>query len=592
VNVQEDLDRALHPASTARAKARSFAKTLSVEWKGAHGLVAWFYRYLLRWFFISWVLVLSSIAAVGGFVAFIAVYRSGQFGLSAGSAASESLLLLAMSYFLTFMHELGHATVLIHYGRRVKSAGFMIYFGSPAFFVDSSDGLMLDRGQRIVQSSAGPFTELIIAGAASVFVWVFPGAGLSPILYKFALLNYFVIFLNLVPMLELDGYWILSDLIQVPDLRPRSLQFIRYDLWRKLRHRERFTKQEVGLALYGTIGVAFTILSLYWSVFFWQEVFGGLVHALWDGGAASRILMVALALFLAGPLLRGLIGLLRNLGRKAKALVARIRFKLETSWRVEAAQLIDASPMFGDLPEDVLSDLAGRVQLRTVPAGAYVFRQGDRPDAFYITRRGTFHVIEENPETADERVLRILGRGESFGELALVDGTPRSASVRAVEDSQVFVVGESTFDRLLADTVRLPDLAPTIQRVAELRQLAPFAALGSADLADVMEHGTWVGLVPGETIIEQGEVGDAFYAIGAGQADVVRDGELVRTLGPGAFFGEVALLMDVPRTASVASRTPMRVFRLDRDGFERVVAGAFRRGTLDPTIPMDRTWQH
>ena len=55
------------------------------------------------------------------------------------------LVILALNYFLTFCHELGHATVLVHHGRRVKSAGFMIYFGSPAFFVDSSDGLMLDR---------------------------------------------------------------------------------------------------------------------------------------------------------------------------------------------------------------------------------------------------------------------------------------------------------------------------------------------------------------------------------------------------------------------------------------------------------------
>ena len=129
-----------------------------------------------------------------------------------------------MSYFLTFMHELGHAVVLARYGRRVKSAGFMIYFGSPAFFVDSSDGLMMDRRQRIVQSFAGPYAELIIAGAAAGLAWAFPDwSAIAPCSTSSPLLNYFVIFLNLVPLLELDGYWILSDLIQVPDLRPRSL---------------------------------------------------------------------------------------------------------------------------------------------------------------------------------------------------------------------------------------------------------------------------------------------------------------------------------------------------------------------------------
>jgi hypothetical protein len=56
----------------------------------------------------------------------------------------------------------------------------------------------------------------------------------------------------------------------VPDLRPRSLQFIRYDLWRKLRGGERFTKQEVGLGLYGTLGVAFTIFAVATSIFFWE----------------------------------------------------------------------------------------------------------------------------------------------------------------------------------------------------------------------------------------------------------------------------------------------------------------------------------
>ena len=136
---------------------------------------------------------------------------------------------------------------MAHYGRRVKSAGFMIYFGSPAFFVEASDSLMMERGQRIMQSAAGPFAELVLAGLASLAIVAFPDSGGADLLYKFAILNYFVIFLNLIPLLELDGYWILSDLIQMPDLRPRSLQFIQRDLWHKLRVREHFTPQEVGL---------------------------------------------------------------------------------------------------------------------------------------------------------------------------------------------------------------------------------------------------------------------------------------------------------------------------------------------------------
>jgi len=592
VNVPDVVRRAGDEASAARRKGREFAKTLSVEFEGVNGLVAWFYRNLLRFFFRPAVAIPVGLIAVLGVVAFVAVYFGGNFKLGGGSPLVQTLVLLVLDYVLTFIHELGHAVVLVHYGRRVKSAGFMIYFGSPAFFVESADGAMLERGQRIVQSFAGPYAEMVVSGLASLFVWAFPDAAISPFLFTWAVLNYFVILLNLIPLLELDGYWILSDLIQVPDLRPRSLQFIRYDLWRKLRGRERITKQEVGLGLYGFVGVAFTILSFYTAYFFWETVFGGLVTDLWNGGLLGRLLLLALGLFLVGPVLRGLIALIRSLLRKLRAVIDRVRFKLQTRWRVEAAQLIDGSPMLDDLPEDVLSDLAGRVHLRAFPAGKPVFRQGDRPDAFYIVRRGTLHILEEDPQTGKERVLRALARGDTFGELGLIDGTPRSATVRAVEDAELFEVDESTFDRLLADMVHLPEFAPTLQQAAEVRALRPFEGLGSGDVSLLLEHGAWMNVAPGEVVVEQGGEGDAFYVIGSGRLDVRRGDELVATLGPGAHFGEIALLMDVPRTASVIARTPARVYRIDREGFDAVVAGAFRRGTLAPASVVERTSQH
>jgi CRP-like cAMP-binding protein/Zn-dependent protease len=584
--------RALDPVPTIRARARAFVKTLSIEWKGAHRVVDWFYRRLLRWFFIRWVLVLAAVVAVVGGFAFWTAYRSGRFELAGTAPAAESAALLVMNYFLTFMHELGHAVVLVHHGRRVKSAGFMIYFGSPAFFVESSDSLMLDRRQQIAQSFAGPFTEMVIAGLASIYVWFFPDSPVSPLLYKFALLNYFVIFLNLVPLLELDGYFMLADAIRVPELRPRSLQFIRYDLWRKLRRREHFTKQEIGFGLYAVLGIAFTILSILWSIYFWSEVFGELVRALWEGGSVGRVLLVALVLFITGSIIRAGITLVRALARRGRAIVRAVRFRLETRWRVEAAKLIDDLPIFDDLPDDVLSDLAGRVQLRTYPAGKPVFRQGDRPEAFYVVRGGTLQVVEEDPETGTERILRILGRGESFGELGLVDAAARTATVRTVEESQLFVVDKPTFDRLLSAMIDVPEFAPTLQAVAELRQIPAFASLGADDLADVLEHGRWMNVTPGETIIEEGEEGDAFYGVRSGQVEVLKDGESVDVMGPGSYFGEVALLMDVPRTATVVARTPARVFRLDREGFERAIAGAFRRGTLNPASVLGRAAHH
>jgi CRP-like cAMP-binding protein/Zn-dependent protease len=583
------LDR-LDPSSPARKKVKRFGKTLSIDWKGADRLVRFSYRTVLRPFFWWPVALVSGVLAIVGLVAFLDVHVSGAFSLNERSAPVESAILLGLAFFLTFMHELGHAVVISRYGRRVKSAGFMIYFGAPAFFVEASDSLMLDRRQRILQSFAGPFTEMVIAGIASIALFSYPTGPLAPLLYRFALINYLVIFLNLIPFLELDGYWILSDSIQVPDLRPKSLQFIRHDLWHKLRIRERLTRQEWGLGAYGIAGFAFTVFSFWTAFVFWQVIFGDLVTGLWRGGLGSKILLVLLVAFLAGPILRALLNLGKTIVRRVGALIRAARFRVETSWRVEAARLIDELPAFDDLPEDVLSDLAGRVRLRILHPGEPVFRQGDRPDAFYVVRSGTVQIEDEDPDTGDTRVLRTMGRGESFGELGLLGAQRRQATVRATGEVELFEVDKGTFDRLLAEEMRAPDFGHTMQALAELRELPIFHGLDSEQLTVILEHGDWTTIPPGDEVITQGEPGDAFYVIASGRADVLRDGQVVDSVGKGMYVGEIALLRDVPRTATVRATTSMRVFALDRDGFELVVADAFRRGTLRPAA--DRVWQH
>jgi CRP-like cAMP-binding protein/Zn-dependent protease len=584
--IRAHLDR----ASRGRRKLREFAKHLRLSWDGAERFVHRAYDGGGKVFFRIPVIVVSTIVAVAGLACFVAVQRSGRYELSSTAAPGETMLFLALALFLTFAHELGHAMVLVHYGRRVLGAGFFIFFGSPAFFVDASDGLLLDRRERIIQSFAGPFAELILAGIASIVMIMYPGTGLAAFLYRFALINYFVIFMNLIPLLELDGYWIFSDLVQVPDLRRRSLNFIQGDLWHKLARRERFSLQETGFAVYGIIGTAFTIFSFYTAFFFWREIFGGLVTGLWDGGLGSRILLVLLALVFIGPVIRGLLTLARTVWRKIRDLIAKVRFRVQRSWRVEAAALIDALPAFDDLDEDVLSDLAGRIEVTTVRDGQAVFRRGDAADAFYIVRSGVILIEDEDVEEGDTIVLTTLGRGDAFGELGLLGSAPRAATARAEGSATLFRIDKASFDRLLADDITAPSFAPTMQAYAELRALPVFRGLSTADLALTLEHGSWLGVAPGEVLIEQGEPGDAFYALGAGQVDVVRDDEIVTTLGPGDHFGEVALLTDAPRNATVTAHTPARVFRLDREGFASVIAGTLRRGSVDRTP--ERNMEH
>jgi predicted MFS family arabinose efflux permease len=76
-----------------------------------------------------------------------------------------------------------------------------------------------------------------------------------------------------------------------------------------------------------------------------------------------------------------------------------------------------------------------------------------------------------------------------------------------------------------------------------------------------------------DLVIEQGGRGDAFFLIGSGEVEVEQDGRLVAELGPGSGFGEIALLRDIPRTATVRAKTDGTLLRLERDPFLAVVTG-------------------
>ncbi len=129
---------------------------------------------------------------------------------------------------------------------------------------------------------------------------------------------------------------------------------------------------------------------------------------------------------------------------------------------------------------------------------------------------------------------------------------------------------------LLAVRIAAIDAASRAPAADELRLLGGvpiFAPLAGATL----EHlaGRLVPLVaePGTEIVRQGGTGDRFYVIAEGELDVLADGHQISTLGPGGYFGEIALLRDVPRTASVRARTRAVLYALEREEFLAAVTG-------------------
>src|SRR2546423_1665718 len=111
------------------------------------------------------------------------------------------------------------------------------------------------------------------------------------------------------------------------------------------------------------------------------------------------------------------------------------------------------------------------------------------------------------------------------------------------------------------------------ERVELLRKSPIFAPLPEATLEQLADRLDEVRVVSGHEVVRQGEAGDRFYLVGTGTLDVAVDGRPVQHLGPGESFGEIALLRDVPRTATVTARSDAVLYTLDRGPFISAVTG-------------------
>ena len=121
-----------------------------------------------------------------------------------------------------------------------------------------------------------------------------------------------------------------------------------------------------------------------------------------------------------------------------------------------------------------------------------------------------------------------------------------------------------------------------------LRGVPMLSPLPMTVLEQVAGDAVPVSFAAGETIIRQGEVGDRFYILASGRAQVMVDGRLLGEMEPGDSFGEIALLRDVPRTASVVAVGAVDSYALDRDAFLAAVSGDPRSHTVAEAVALER----
>lgn len=107
---------------------------------------------------------------------------------------------------------------------------------------------------------------------------------------------------------------------------------------------------------------------------------------------------------------------------------------------------------------------------------------------------------------------------------------------------------------------------------ADALGLCPFfEGLSRRDLEELAKRTEDLEVEAGKALAREGEPGSEFFVIVEGEVSVTKDGQEIRTLGPGEFFGEIALIEDRPRTATVTAKTPLRFFVLTRQSFRSLL---------------------
>lgn len=176
----------------------------------------------------------------------------------------------------TAVHEVGHGAVLTYYGGRPSRMGFMLFYMSPAFFCDVSDGWRLSRKeQRVRVALAGIATQTVIAGAAALGALFLGPSDLRDAVLVFAVATYFSGVVNLLPFVKLDGYIALMSHLDVPHLRDRAMTDARRFLARILFGGRGYERELAGhrwAVAFGLVCMAFPLYIIAGALTLWSDL--------------------------------------------------------------------------------------------------------------------------------------------------------------------------------------------------------------------------------------------------------------------------------------------------------------------------------
>lgn len=260
-----------------------------------------------------------------------------------------------------------------------------------------------------------------------------------------------------------------------------------------------------------------------------------------------------------------------DVGRKLAELYARRGLPARASSSAPKRSLPEI-PLFSDLDPESFRQVVDRLVPRSLTMGEVLFRRGDPGDSILVVTSGAVRI------SRDELVLAELGEGQFFGEAAFYSHEPRNADVTAIGPTELLEIRREDMEDLMSRHPGVADALATFyrRRILDgvLAASSVFGLLPEPARKQVADQFRLETVRAGEVVVREGDEDRTFYLVKRGRFAVTAippgGGEPARLaeLEPGAFFGEVALVSNTPRTATVTALEEGELLRVEGESLD------------------------
>jgi CRP-like cAMP-binding protein len=227
----------------------------------------------------------------------------------------------------------------------------------------------------------------------------------------------------------------------------------------------------------------------------------------------------------------------------------------ETTSRSHKIAFLKSVQLFVKLDDSTLGQIADVMKLVDYEPNERIIKQGEVGDHFYLIQSGTVVVTQGSKE------LTRLSTGSYFGELALISNEPRKATVTSVTALQCYTIDKLTFTSVLGS---LQEAETQSTGISILRKVKLLETLPEKHLITMSKYLQSIEYNDGDNIVQQGDEGDQFYMIASGAVSVFVNHAEVARLNTGSYFGEMSLMNDERRNATVTALGPVTCLALNR----------------------------